>query len=128
MANDSSPMPPPFGCLHVCLSVADVSASRGFYAKLGFRREEGEVAEKWLVMERDGVRIGLFQGFGEGTTLNFRGGDVPAIAAALQADGLEFEQGATHENPRCGSATLLDPDGHRIFFDTAPSELPAETG
>ena len=124
MTNDHSPMPPPFGCLHVCLSVADVSASLDFYAKLGFKREEGDVAENWLVMERDSVRIGLFQGFGEGTTLNFRGGDVPAIAAALRADGLEFEQVAAHEKPRCGSATLLDPDGHRIFFDTAPSELP----
>ena len=127
MTNDDSATPPPFGRLHVCLNVADVSASREFYATLGFGREEGDVAENWLVMERDGVRIGLFQGFGEETTLNFRGGDVPAIAESLRAAGLEFEQVATHENPRCGSATLLDPDGHRIFFDTAPSELAPET-
>lgn len=114
---------PRFGRLHVCLNVADVDASHAFYAALGFSQEEGDLAEKWAVMEREGIRIGLFQGFGdEPLTLNFRGGDVPAIAEALKAAGLEMERVSASPQPRCGSATIRDPDGHLVFFDTAPNE------
>jgi catechol 2,3-dioxygenase-like lactoylglutathione lyase family enzyme len=115
---------PRFGRLHVCLNVADIAASHAFYATLGFSREEGDLAEKWLVMEREGIRIGLFQGhWDDPFSLNFRGGDVPAIARALESAGLTMERVAATSDAGCGSATIRDPDGHLIFFDTAPNEL-----
>jgi catechol 2,3-dioxygenase-like lactoylglutathione lyase family enzyme len=46
--------------MDVCLRVEDLARSAAFYRKLGFGKVEGEPAEGWSVVERDGVRIGLF--------------------------------------------------------------------
>lgn len=113
------------GWCDVCLRVADVRASRGFYEALGFRRVDGNDDEGWAIVIHDAVRLGLYesQHVGEDRlTLNFRGGDVAANAEELRRRGLEMEQGPTPGPSGGWSATLRDPDGYSIFLDTAPGE------
>jgi catechol 2,3-dioxygenase-like lactoylglutathione lyase family enzyme len=114
------------GWLDVCLRVKDVAASRAFYEALGFRRVEGADSEGWGVVVNGEARIGLFQPqFMEEETfsLNFRGGDVMAIAKDLQDRGLAFEKGPAAGREGGASAVLKDPDGHTLLFDTAPGEV-----
>lgn len=90
-----------------------------FYADLGFWRVEGKDAEGWAVITNGEARLGLYESEHMGDnlfTLNFRGGDVPAIVENLTSQGHVLEmQGES-------SATLLDPDGYALFFGTAPGE------
>lgn len=114
------------GWLDVCLRVQDVRISRPFYEKLGFVRVEGEDLEGWAVMVSGEARIGLFEAryMGERNfTLNFRGGDIRAIAEVLAAQGLAFTKDPSFGAEGGGSATLVDPDRHEIFFDAAPGEV-----
>ena len=113
------------GWLDVCLRVKDVSASRRFYEGLGFRRVEGDDAEGWAVVVNGDARIGLFSPrymTDSAFSLNFRGGDVSAIAAELRKRGYQFSSGPSIGAEGGASATLKDPDGHVIFFDSAPGE------
>jgi len=110
------------GWCDVCLNCKDVSASRDFYAMLGFRVVEGKIEEGWQVMTNDDLRLGLYHGHIPEAMLNFRGGDVFAIAEALQAKGLTFEKGPLLERDKSAAAILRDPDGNAIFFNTAPGE------
>jgi catechol 2,3-dioxygenase-like lactoylglutathione lyase family enzyme len=111
------------GRLDVCLRVGNVRVSRAFYADLGFERVEGLDEEGWAVVVNNATRIGLFEArfMKTETSLNFRGGDVGAIVSRLQELGHAFESAKTKPDGS-GSAELLDPDGHMIFFDTAPGE------
>ncbi len=111
-----------------CLKVKNAAASRTFYADLGFHRVEGEDDEGWAVVTNGDQRLGLYEERHMGTdafTLNFRGGDVAGIAQNLAAKGYTFKSGPTLIDGG-GSATLLDPDGYAIFFDTAPGEVKKE--
>jgi len=113
------------GWCDVCLKVASAKASREFYELLGFRRVEGKDEEGWAVITNDDLRLGLYeqQHAGEDTlTLNFRGGDVQANCEELKAKGLSFEMGPKEGKSGGWSATLRDPDGYNVFFDTAPGE------
>ncbi len=113
------------GWCDVCLQVRNVAVSRSFYEGLGFRRVEGDDAEGWAVLTNDEVRLGLYDSRhtdADGLVLNFRGGDVFAIAEKLKARGYEFFDGPKrHESGGC-SARLRDPDGNVLFFDTALGE------
>ena len=113
---------PDLGGLDVCLNVKAIAASVEFYGKLGFRQAEGEQAKGWSVQERNGVRIGLFKGFIEATTLNFRGGDVGAIVKEAEKRGLKPYDVRIIKEDGVGNAHLKDPDGTLIFFDTTPEE------
>ncbi|NDG63854.1 MAG: VOC family protein [Planctomycetes bacterium] len=111
--------------MDVCLRVADVIRSRNFYEGLGFTRVEGDDADGWAVVVNGNARIGLFEQKymnGRSFMLNFRGGDVLAKVAALEAKGYQFVTPARRSADGGGSATLEDPDGHRIFFDAEPNE------
>src|ERR1051326_8630983 len=113
------------GWCDVCITVDSVTASREFYERLGFRRVEGEDEKGWAVVTNDDLRLGLFESqFMDGYpfTLNFRGGDVFAIAESLKASGIECSSGPKRASNGGCSATIHDPDGHLIFFDTAPGE------
>lgn len=113
------------GWLDVCLGVRSVAVSRAFYEGLGFHRVEGEDSEGWAVMVLAESRIGLFDSqFLEtgSVTLNFRGGNIGDIVAELASRGLPFEKQPTCNPDGSGSATIFDPDGFRIFFDSAPGE------
>jgi len=123
-----APAPPPsgqtpdLGTCTVCFNVRDVRRSSEFYAKLGFRVTAGDLAENWLVMEHGNLRLGLFQGHIESNLLNFRGGDVFAIARQLEAQGLKLRTPAQVEPDSSAGATIADPDGNLIYFNTAPDE------
>ena len=106
----------------VCLNVRDVKRSSEFYAKLGFRVAAGGLAENWVVMEYGNLKLGLFQGHIESNLLNFRGGDVFAIARHLEAQGLKLRTPAQVEPDSSTGATIAGPDGNLIYFNTAPGE------
>ena len=112
------------GWLDVCLRVENVRISRTFYQELGFRRVEGEDEEGWAVVVNGEARLGLFEPkyMSQQVTLNFRGGDVGAITSELSRRGFEFVEEPKSSPDGSGSAVLRDPDGHTIFFDTAPGE------
>jgi catechol 2,3-dioxygenase-like lactoylglutathione lyase family enzyme len=110
------------GWCDVCLPVKDVTASRDFYSKLGFRVVEGKIEEGWQVMTNDDLRVGLYKGHTDEMMLNFRGGDVFANAEALKAKELVFEKGPVLERDQSAAVILRDPDGNAIFLTTAPGE------
>ena len=53
------------GAFSVSLAVADIEASRVFYAKFGFEVVGGDAAEHWLILRNGTTTIGLFQGMFE---------------------------------------------------------------
>lgn len=113
------------GWCDVCLRVGDVGRSRAFYEGLGFRRVEGVDEQGWAVVVHETVRLGLYEARHMGSnpmTLNFRGGDVLAIARELESHGYAFDSPAKPGPAGGASATLKDPDGYALFFDTAPNE------
>lgn len=113
------------GWLDVCLTVECVKKSQEFYQKLGFQRVEGNDDEGWAVVVNQNSRLGLYQKehMGKAThTLNFRGENVLKIKEELERKGLQFEHDFCPKSDGTGSALLKDPDGHPIFFDTAPGE------
>ncbi len=113
-----TPTAPDLGYFELCLDVADLDASLAFYGVLGFERIGGELEEGWAVLERDGTRLALYRGHIGELTLNFRDGDVRAIAEALREAGLALEQDAHVESDGTLGATLRDPDGHLVYFNT----------
>lgn len=122
----STSLPMELGRMEVCLRVADVAASRRFYEGLGFDVIDGKEDEGWLIIECRGTRIGLFTERYMGEDLicmNFRGGNVRVIGETLVAKGYTFSKGPKTGEDGTGSATLKDPDGHTLFFDTASEEL-----
>src|SRR5690606_8685132 len=54
--------------------------------------------------------------------LNFRGGDIEAIAARLKSAGLQLDYDAKLESDESWSTQLTDPDGYVIYFNTGPDE------
>ena len=75
-----------------------------------------------LVLRNDAIRIGLYQGHIESNMLNFRGGDVRALFDRLSAKGLQFEGNVIEEDDGSVGATMRDPDGNVIYFNTYPDE------
>ena len=110
------------GRMVVCLNVKDLNASCDFYGKLGFERVGGNPAENWAVVNDGENELHLFQGHVASNTLNFRGGDVFAIAAGLAARGLKMKSEAVREADGTDGAWIEDPDGNAIYFNTAPEE------
>ncbi len=100
------------------LNVKSLAKSREFYASLGFEEVEGAGAEGWLVLEKSGLRIGLYQGHIPENALTFFGGDVAAIAAHLTEAGYEMTSGPEKEADGSLGATVKDPDGNLIYFNS----------
>lgn len=117
------------GNFSVSLAVKDLTASKAFYEKLGFKSIEGEAAQGWLIMKNDQCVIGLFQGMFEKNILTFNPGwdaegqpvdtytDVRDIQKALKGDGVNLIQEADETTTGPASCTLLDPDGNPILID-----------
>ncbi len=114
------------GRCDVCLNVADVRRSLEFYQAMGFRQVGGKLSENWAVLACADFRLGLYQGHIDGNMLNFRGGDVFRIAAFLKEQGLTLKSDARIEADGSAGATIEDPDGNVIYFNTAPGEEPGE--
>ena len=79
--------------------------------------------EGWLTLQLKEFKLALYQGHIKETMLNFRGGDVFAIAEYLKAEGLEMEMDAKVESDSSAGATMRDPDGNMIYFNTHPDEV-----
>ena len=106
------------GQFSVSLTVKDIRESKRFYEVLGFSALDGcgSIEDKWLILQKDSVVIGLFEGMFDKNILTFNPSDVRAIAAHLKANGIELERDVEGESGP-GHCVLTDPDGNRIMFD-----------
>ena len=64
----------------------------------------------------------LFQGHIDENLINFRGGDIEAIAEELTARGIELTMPVRRHPDGSWNAEVRDPDGNSIFFTTFPEE------
>ena len=126
--------PPPaaprndLGNFSISLNVADISASKAFYEKLGFTQAFGDVAQRWVIMRNGNVKIGLFQGMFPRNAMTFNPGwdhdgnptgafeDVRSIQRRLRAAGLDVGEAITSASGPAHFA-VTDPDGNPILFD-----------
>jgi catechol 2,3-dioxygenase-like lactoylglutathione lyase family enzyme len=117
------------GNFSVSLAVEDLTKSRDFYEKLGFRVWGGDEAKHWLIMQNETATIGLFQGMFSKNTLTFNPGwdrsghamsefdDVRQIQKALESRGVELATRADDSSTGPASLLLIDPDGNPILVD-----------
>lgn len=106
------------GSFSVSLAVKDIKKSRQFYEVLGFTAMPacGSEAEKWLIMEKGGTVIGLFEGMFDDNILTFNPKDVRGIEAHLKQQGIALEREVEGDSGP-GHCVLKDPDGNLIMFD-----------
>jgi catechol 2,3-dioxygenase-like lactoylglutathione lyase family enzyme len=117
------------GNFSVSLAVKDLSASRAFYEKLGFRSIGGDAASNWLILQNETSTIGLFQGMFEKNSLTFNPGwdracntlpdfdDVRDIQKSLKSQGLTLAMEADESSTGPGHLCVIDPDGNPILID-----------
>lgn len=115
-----------FGNFSISLNVKDILTSQDFYQKLDFKAIDGghisevypdKEGERWRIMQKDGVTIGLFQGMFDYNIITFNPPDVRAIQKKLQAEGITFTTEADLDAEGPGFISLNDPDGNQILFD-----------
>lgn len=117
------------GAFSVSLAVKDISASRDFYAKLGFEEVGGSVDDNWLILRNGDHVIGLFQGMFDKNMLTFNPGwdqqcnnletwdDVRKLQKQLRDQGVELEAEADESGAGPASVMVVDPDGNPILID-----------
>jgi catechol 2,3-dioxygenase-like lactoylglutathione lyase family enzyme len=117
------------GNFSVSLAVKDISASRAFYEKLGFRVIQGDQAKNWLILQNETSTIGLFQGMFSKNVMTFNPGwdrnggtlpdfdDVRDIQRKLKSRGLTLTTQADEATSGPASLMLVDPDGNQILVD-----------
>ena len=105
-----------------CLNVQDLARSIEFYLKLDFAIIDDHRSENWCVVQHNNMALCLFQGHIDENLINFRGGDIAAIYKEATERGLEFEKPALAHPDGSWNATIRDPDGNCIFFNTFPDE------
>jgi len=117
------------GSFSVSLAVKDISASRNFYAKLGFEEIGGNADDNWLILRNSDHVIGLFQGMFEKNMLTFNPGwdqqstnlesftDVRELQKQLIAAGVEMAAEADEGSEGPASIMIIDPDGNPILVD-----------
>jgi catechol 2,3-dioxygenase-like lactoylglutathione lyase family enzyme len=117
------------GAFSVSLAVADIEASRDFYARLGFEVFAGDLAQNWLILKNGDAVIGLFQGMFERNILTFNPGwdqdaqpleaytDVRELQRQLKAQGIPFVSEADEGATGPASFLIVDPDGNPILVD-----------
>ena len=112
----------PLGWFELCLNVKDIAGSVAFYHKLGFRQTGGSIGERFVVMQYDGCRIALYQGYLENNLLNFRGGNVMEIERRLEERGIATKGPLSEDEEGNQSLLIEDPDGNRVYFVHHPGE------
>lgn len=117
------------GNFSVSLAVKDLTISKAFYEKLGFKPFGGEASQGWLIMQNATSTIGLFQGMFENNLMTFNPGwtrscealekfdDVRDVQRALEAQGIEIQTRADESTDGPASLVLVDPDGNAILVD-----------
>jgi catechol 2,3-dioxygenase-like lactoylglutathione lyase family enzyme len=116
------------GNFSVSLAVKDLSASREFYEKLGFRVVAGN-GKNFSILQNETSAIGLFQGMFDKNVLTFNPGwdracatlpdydDVRDIQRTLTSRGLSLASKADESTTGPASLVLFDPDGNQILID-----------
>ena len=110
----------PLGNYSISLSVKDLSASKVFYEKLGFKQMEGlgGTDQNWMIVSNGNTKIGLFQGLFPTNTITFNPNDGRAVYQILKAEGIKpaFESGINKKEGPC-TFSVTDPDGNSILID-----------
>ncbi len=105
---------------YLALTVKDISASKAFYEKLGFRQDDrwGSEEEKWITMNNGSTTIGLFEGMFPKNILTFNPGNAREIYEALSTEEVEIAMEANIDKADgpC-HFSVIDPDGNPILFD-----------
>jgi len=116
----TSPQETSLGKFSISLAVKDIKASAAFYEKLGFKAIDniGCVAGKWLILQKEETKIGLFQNIIPKNTLTFNPSDARSLYKNLEQEELKviYSQGLEQAEGPC-SFMLSDPDGNPILFD-----------
>ncbi len=117
------------GAFSISLAVKDITISKEFYEKLGFKEFGGNIDENWIIMKNDSTAIGLFQGMFDGNILTFNPGwdndsnelsefdDVRTIQKKLKSAGIDIIEKVEADSQGPGYLTLKDPDGNSILID-----------
>jgi predicted lactoylglutathione lyase len=128
-ANDTSKTDLPLGNFSISLTVKDVTASKEFYEKLGFKVSGGDLKRKYVIMQNETSTIGLYQGMFEKNSLTYNPGwdrdcktlaefqDVREIQQELKKRGLSPVVAADESTSGPAFLTLDDPDGNPILID-----------
>lgn len=117
------------GAFSISLAVKDISASKDFYEKLGFKVFGGDISQNWLILKNREHVIGLFQGMFEKNVLTFNPGwnqdaqpletftDVRELQRQLREQGIQFMSEADEGTTGPASFVIVDPDGNPIYID-----------
>lgn len=116
------------GAFSVSLAVKDLSASKQFYEKLGFKAFAGDSKNFSILKNGDHV-IGLFYGMFDKNILTFNPGwdssaqkvatftDVRELQRQLKARGVQIAKEADESTTGPASFVVIDPDGNQILVD-----------
>lgn len=116
---------------NVGVAVSDLARSLDFYRRVGFDVEDQDSGMPAAMLRAGEARLWLFQtaaGSRERRRLELAGnptgydhvsfwvGDVDGACAGLSANGIEVESGPADQDWGYRAASLLDPDGNRLFL------------
>ncbi len=116
------------GNFSVSLAVKDLTISRDFYEKLGFRVVAGD-GRNFSILQNETSTLGLFQGMFDKNILTYNPGwdracatlpdfdDVRDIQRTLIGRGLTLSTKADESTTGPASLVLFDPDGNQILLD-----------
>ena len=117
------------GSFSISLAVKDLTASKTFYEKLGFKVIGGDAQQNWLILKNCDHVIGLFQGMFENNLLTFNPGwdqngnelesftDVRDIQRDLNSNGVTPDTQVDESTSGPASIIITDPDGNQILID-----------
>ena len=117
------------GAFSISLAVKNISDSKAFYEKFGFKVIGGDASQNWLILRNGDHTIGLFQGMFEKNTLTFNPGwdknaeqldtftDVRDLQGQLNEQGVELLSEADETTTGPASFMAVDPDGNPILID-----------
>lgn len=113
---------PVLGWYEPSLAVANIARAAGFYGRLGFEAADGDIAQRHLTLQQGDCRLCLYQGYLDPATtqLIFWQGDVAAVAALAQREGLNVRRGLERNAEGHVSLMLQDPDGRPLYFIFIP--------
>lgn len=104
---------------HVTLPASDVETSAGFYTRLGLIQIVANYPDYARFVSPDGdTTLSLYRGgpAPAQASIHFEVEDVDQVVGKLKEAGFEFELEPADQPYLWREATLLDPDGNRIFI------------
>lgn len=98
------------------LAVDDLQLSRFFYQRLGFEVIVESGDDSWLMMMREGVLLGLYEGLFDRNFMTFMTDDVLAAQEDLKGKDVDFLIDADPASAGFRHAIIADPDGNQILL------------